>query len=186
MHEEEKFWTVRLDETPLGHLDLFFSAQGLTALEVTNPEDDMDMAIPGLIYSNTEGKPPARVIDWVNDALGALRSFFDNWPTSFSDIPLDLKGTAFQLQVWRELQKIPAGETISYQEMARRLGKPRAARAVGQACGANPIPLIVPCHRVIAANGALGGFSAGLERKRWLLRHEKEVVGEGQGPASGE
>ena len=93
-------------------------------------------------------------------------------PASFKNLPLDLEGSPFHLRVWQELMKIPPGETISYQEMARRLGNPQASRAVGQACGANPIPLIVPCHRVIAKSGALGGFSSGLERKRGLLAHE--------------
>lgn len=87
--------------------------------------------------------------------------------------PLDTdSGTPFQREVWGELQRIPFGKTVSYGELARRVGSPRAARAVGQAVGANPIPILIPCHRVIAANGALGGFSAGLEIKRWLLHHE--------------
>lgn len=179
MPNKEQVWMVRLDETPLGHLDLFFSAQGLTALEIMAAEEDMSLVIPGLIHSDGEEKPPARVIDWINEALGDLRRFFDGAPTSFRDIPLDLKGTAFQLQVWQELRNIPLGETISYQELARRLGKPQAARAVGQACGANPIPLIVPCHRVIAANGSLGGYSSGLTRKKWLLDHEQANKVEG-------
>ena len=87
--------------------------------------------------------------------------------------PLDLdSGTPFQQKVWKELQRIPHGRTVSYGELARRVGAPKAARAVGQAVGANPIPILIPCHRVIRSNGELGGFSAGLEIKRWLLRHE--------------
>ncbi|MEC5341524.1 methylated-DNA--[protein]-cysteine S-methyltransferase [Brenneria populi] len=81
-------------------------------------------------------------------------------------------GTAFQQQVWRELRKIPCGETISYGELAARLGRPAASRAVGMANGSNPISIVVPCHRVIGANGALTGYAGGVHRKQWLLAHE--------------
>jgi O-6-methylguanine DNA methyltransferase len=81
-------------------------------------------------------------------------------------------GTPMQQSVWRELQSIKRGQVITYGELAKRVGKPRAARAVGQACGANPIPLFIPCHRVLAASGGIGGFSGGLAWKEWLLDHE--------------
>jgi O-6-methylguanine DNA methyltransferase len=88
--------------------------------------------------------------------------------------PLDLSaGTAFQQQVWNALMKIPRGETRSYRDIARAAGSPRAARAVGAACGANPIPVLIPCHRVIAARNKLGGFSGGLDWKRRLLWREE-------------
>ena len=93
-------------------------------------------------------------------------------PTDFAALTLDPRGTPFQLRVWQELRRIPWGQTISYGELARRVGNPKASRAVGQANAVNPIPLIIPCHRVIAADGSLGGYSSGLDRKRWLLRHE--------------
>jgi O-6-methylguanine DNA methyltransferase len=84
-----------------------------------------------------------------------------------------LSGTIFQLSVWRELLKIPKGETISYAELAKRLGKPKAYRAVANACGRNPLPVIIPCHRVIASDGGLGGYSAGpVSRKAALLKRE--------------
>ena len=86
--------------------------------------------------------------------------------------PLDLAGTKFQKQVWNALRKIPAGRTKSYGEIARAIGRPRAVRAVGGACGANPVPLLVPCHRVLAADKKLGGFSGGLDWKRRLLVRE--------------
>ena len=81
-------------------------------------------------------------------------------------------GTPFQQQVWQALRTIPPGKTWSYKQLAEAIGRPRAFRAVAQANGANPIPLVIPCHRVIAADGSLGGFSCGLERKVWLLQHE--------------
>lgn len=87
--------------------------------------------------------------------------------------PIDLRaGTVFQQSVWRALQRIPPKKTMSYSEVARVIGRPKATRAVGQACGANPIPVIIPCHRVLAAHGRLGGFSAGLDWKRKLLKRE--------------
>lgn len=90
--------------------------------------------------------------------------------------PLDLtKGTAFQQSVWRALQNIPTGQTRSYGQIAAALGRPTAARAVGSACGANPLPLLIPCHRVLAAGGRLGGFSGGLEWKILLLECERMV-----------
>jgi len=98
---------------------------------------------------------------------GELRQF---------DLPLRLKGTPFQLSVWEQLLKIPYGETRSYLDIARELGNPGAVRAVGAANGANPIVIIVPCHRVINSSGKLGGYGGGLWRKAWLLRHENEML----------
>ncbi|HBS92542.1 MAG TPA: methylated-DNA--[protein]-cysteine methyltransferase [Firmicutes bacterium] len=89
------------------------------------------------------------------------------------DLALDLRGTEFQRSVWKQLQAIPRGQQRSYGQIANTIGKPGAARAVGSACGANPIILIIPCHRVLAADGSLGGFSAGLDLKRRLLAADK-------------
>ncbi len=98
--------------------------------------------------------------------------YFTGEPVRFR-VRLDLRvGTPFQRKVWRVLRTIPHGQTRSYGWVAQRIGAPRAVRAVGAACGANPVPVIVPCHRVIASDGALGGFSGGLARKRALLRLE--------------
>jgi AraC family transcriptional regulator of adaptative response/methylated-DNA-[protein]-cysteine methyltransferase len=89
------------------------------------------------------------------------------------DLPLDLRGTAFQLLVWRYLQQLPYGEVKSYSEVAAELGKPRAARAIASACARNRVALIIPCHRVVRGTGALGGYRWGLERKRVLLDTER-------------
>ena len=86
-------------------------------------------------------------------------------------LPLDLHGTPFQVEVWKEMLRIPAGRTRSYGEVARNIGRPRSFRAVAQACGANPIPVVVPCHRVVASNG-LGGYTGGIDRKIALLKAE--------------
>jgi methylated-DNA-[protein]-cysteine S-methyltransferase len=115
---------------------------------------------------------------WTRDdrALASTRAqlteYFAGERTEF-DLPLAPEGTAFQRRVWTELCAIPYGTTISYGELARRIGQPTAARAVGLANGSNPLPLVVPCHRVIGADGSLTGFGGGIERKRWLLAHEK-------------
>ena len=102
--------------------------------------------------------------------------YFSGKPVTFH-VPLDLTGgTPFQQKVWRVLCSIPYGQTRSYGWVARKLGKPGAARAVGTACGANPIPIIVPCHRVIASDGSLGGYSGGLAWKRRLLRNEGVIL----------
>jgi|SRR5687767_14587209 len=100
-----------------------------------------------------------------------LREYFAGKRQTF-DIPLALRGTEFQLAVWNELLRVPYGDTITYAELAQRIGRPSAIRAVGAANGANPIPVIVPCHRVIGSNGTLTGYGGGIERKQWLLAHE--------------
>lgn len=102
-----------------------------------------------------------------------LREYFAGERTAFDDLPLALDGAQFERRVWRALQDIPYGETASYGEIARHVGQPGAARAVGLANGRNPIAVIVPCHRVIGANGNLVGFGGGLERKRLLLELEQ-------------
>jgi AraC family transcriptional regulator of adaptative response/methylated-DNA-[protein]-cysteine methyltransferase len=88
------------------------------------------------------------------------------------NLPLDIRGTAFQRRVWQELRRIPAGRTASYGEVARRIGRPGSARAVARACASNPLPLAVPCHRVVRSDGAPGGYRCGVERKRALLARE--------------
>ena len=93
------------------------------------------------------------------------------------DLPLALHGTDFQMRVWEQLTRIPYGETISYSQLALRLGDPKLVRAVGLANGRNPVSIIVPCHRVIGADGSLVGYGGGLERKQWLLEHEAVTSG---------
>jgi methylated-DNA-[protein]-cysteine S-methyltransferase len=101
-----------------------------------------------------------------------LRAYFAGDIDALDGIPVDTAGTPFQERVWAELRNIPVGETISYRELAERVGSPHAYRAVGAANGQNPVSLVNPCHRVIAADGTLGGYGGGLDRKAWLLQHE--------------
>ena len=128
------------------------------------------------------GKPVRPEPAWAHSARGPigeavrqLRDYFAGRRTEF-DLPLAPEGTPFQRAVWRQLQDIPYGETISYGELARRVGNPKASRAVGSANGANPIPIVIPCHRVIAASGKLGGFGGGLPVKQALLDLETHTL----------
>jgi len=161
MKKPSKEWIFCLPETPVGPLQLFFTDRGLSALEFAGGQS-----------SPKQEAPPSSVMPFINQARQALADYFHGTATDFATLTLDPRGTPFQLRVWQELRRIPWGQTISYKELARRVGSPKASRAVGQANAVNPLPLIIPCHRVIAADGGLGGYSSGLDRKRWLLRHE--------------
>jgi len=105
--------------------------------------------------------------DLLGRALAAVEA-----PGQPTGLPLDLRGTPFQQRVWAQLRRIPAGSVVTYAELARRVGQPRACRAVAQACGANPVGILVPCHRVVASDGSPGGFGFGVGRKLELLRRE--------------
>jgi methylated-DNA-[protein]-cysteine S-methyltransferase len=131
------------------------------------------------LHTESDNHRPAIRKDWIRDDATApfaevkaqLRAYFEGRLTEF-DLPLAPQGTEFQLRVWRELCGIACGETISYGELARRIGNPNASRAVGMANSRNPIAIIVPCHRVIGADNSLTGYAGGLALKRMLLAHE--------------
>jgi methylated-DNA-[protein]-cysteine S-methyltransferase len=139
-------------------------------------------ALTGL-YMNVQRKKPAKqptpTGDWVQNATQGplpaatrqLKEYFAGTRREF-DLPLNMQGTEFQRRVWGELRKIPFGTTRSYGQLAKRIDNPNGSRAVGLANGRNPIAIIVPCHRVIGADGSLTGFGGGLDRKEWLLTHE--------------
>jgi methylated-DNA-[protein]-cysteine S-methyltransferase len=136
-----------------------------------------------LIAFPEAGKPHEPRAGWtesgadpLSEAVRQLREYFAGKRRDF-DLPLAPEGTTFQRRVWRELQAIPYGETISYGELARRVGNPKASRAVGSANGKNQIPIVIPCHRVIASDGGLGGFGGGLPVKEKLLALEKSAGG---------
>lgn len=149
-------------ETPIG--DLVVSGDDRFVTELL-------LAVPGrkVTVSADRGRQRGPVFD----AARQLDEYFARKRTSF-DLPLSVSGTEFQERVWLTLAEIPYGETISYAELARWVGHPRAFRAVGSANGANPIPVILPCHRVIAADGTLGGYGGGLPTKRALLALESD------------
>jgi methylated-DNA-[protein]-cysteine S-methyltransferase len=146
-----------LHPSPVGDIQLHADAEGrLTGLY--------------LRHDGTGGDGPFRAAREQLDAYfaGELEAF---------DLPLAPHGTAFQLRVWDELSRIPFAETISYKELALRLGDRKLVRAVGLANGRNPLSIVIPCHRVIGADGTLVGYGGGLERKRWLLDHEAVASG---------
>lgn len=152
---------------PLGTLTLVAGAAGLR--EIRFADDDDALATE----ANADAGRPAAILRGAADQLAA---YFAGQRTLF-DLPLDPLGTPFQRAAWDILRAIPYGTTISYAEQARRLGDPRKARAVGGANGRNPLPIVVPCHRVIGSGGALVGFAAGTGSKAWLLEHERAVAG---------
>ncbi|MCK4717630.1 MAG: methylated-DNA--[protein]-cysteine S-methyltransferase [Thermoplasmata archaeon] len=141
---------VSIFDSPTGPIRVTMAGDVLVRLEL-EPEN------PG------EGEPPPRVARELKEYFSGERKAFD--------IPYNMEGTPFQLAVWDALAQIPYGETRTYGEVAKSIGKPGAMRAVGTAAGKNHLPIIIPCHRVVAANG-MGGFSAGLWRKDWLLTLE--------------
>lgn len=132
----------------------------------------VSVEFPGRPMSSEHVETPTGVLA---DAVRQLDEYFAGIRTEFV-VPIDVDGTDFQRDAWSVLTHIPHGETISYGEQATRMGRPTAVRAVGAANGRNPVPVIVPCHRVIGANGSLTGFAGGLEVKTWLLEHERRVA----------
>ena len=147
-------------ETPIGRIML--AGDGRSLQYVGLPEARRPMTIPaGWV------REPSRLAE----SARQFSAYFSGDLMDF-DLPLDATGTAFQKQVWKALVEIPYGTTISYAELARRIDNPKASRAVGLANGANPLAIVVPCHRVIGANGSMTGYGGGLSAKRFLLDHE--------------
>lgn len=146
--------------SPVGMLRLGASEKGLLSIDVGK-----STMSPMTTAKNADAQ---RVLA---TARKQLAEYFAGKRQQF-DIPLDLHGTVFQIKAWKELGRIPFGQTISYGQQARNVGNPKAFRAVGSANGKNPIPIIVPCHRVVAADGSLGGYSLGLKMKKQLLALE--------------
>lgn len=155
-------------ESPIGRILFASNGEGICALDYAGYESRME----GLLtrrFSTFEfrrGSDPYQL-------KRCLRSYFEGELFALDDTPVSMGGTAFQEQVWKSLREIPAGHTRTYGELAARLGRAQAARAVGHANSLNPVAIIVPCHRVIGASAALTGYAGGLARKEWLLRHEK-------------
>lgn len=144
---------VRRAETPIGALTLASDGEALCAVEFGGDSLRMD-AVPVLLQAERE-----------------LAEYFAGRRKAFS-VPLCMRGTAFQMEIWRALACIPYGETLSYGELAARIGRPKASRAVGMANHNNPLPIFVPCHRVVGADGRLTGYAGGLEIKKFLLELE--------------
>ena len=168
MTMQETIYYTRLN-SPWGSLFLAGTDKGICACRFTNGKDAAEQ-VSAMRKKNSQAlirkdKAP------LAPALELLQRYFSGEPEPLI-YPLDLRGSGFQLRVWSALREIPRGKVATYGEIAARIGRPLAARAVGQACGSNRVVLFVPCHRVVAAQGKLGGFGGGLELKKALLRHE--------------
>lgn len=142
-------------ESPIGWLQIIGTNEGIERIDVVERVEDQN----------------EKVAEPLMQSLEELEQYFQKKRTSFS-MPLKLVGTPFQLRVWEALQTIPYGQTVSYADIAKQIGQPKAVRAVGNAVGNNPITIVVPCHRVVRTGGGLGGYAWGIERKKWLLAHE--------------
>jgi methylated-DNA-[protein]-cysteine S-methyltransferase len=151
-------------KSPIGDLVLISNGEALTGLVMNMHKDE--------VAGSQDWKRDDRLLAPVRKQL---EEYFAGERMEF-DVPLEVEGTEFQKRAWAELRRIPYGETISYSEQARRMGKPAAVRAVGSANGRNMISIIIPCHRVIGADGSLAGFGGGIERKRALLELEARVL----------
>jgi len=158
-------------ETRLGQMIAIGDEQHLLLLEFAQPQR-LERMIPWLRRKTGAALVPGSTAP-LRNIEAELRAYFAGERRAFST-PIRPIGSPFQMEVWRTLQTIPYGETVTYAELAAHVGQPAAVRAVGSANGANPLAIIVPCHRVIGANGDLTGYGGGLARKRWLLDHEQE------------
>jgi O-6-methylguanine DNA methyltransferase len=154
-------------ETPIGTLTMAATPDGLCAVTFEG-----DAAEIRHWLARRFGEFELRPVAALPKITAPLKAYFQGDLTALDRIPVDGGGTEFQREVWRRLRKIPAGATMAYGELAQAIRRPAATRAVAAANAHNPVPIVVPCHRVIAANGSLWGYGGGLDRKRWLLRHE--------------
>ncbi|MGH7056592.1 MAG: methylated-DNA--[protein]-cysteine S-methyltransferase [Acetobacteraceae bacterium] len=153
--------------SPIGTILLVSDADALRALEFADHEDRLHTALRRYCGGSAlvAGRAPA-------DAARRIQSYFDGDLSALDAIPVRMDGTAFQRRVWAALRSIRPGTTVSYSKLAASIGAPTSIRAVGAANGANPVSIVVPCHRVIGAGGSLTGYGGGLPRKAWLIRHE--------------
>lgn len=141
-------------DSPIGLVEIGGTPEGITSLLFVE-----------------ERRPEITTNEMCEEAARQISEYFAGTRQEF-DLPVQLSGTEFQRQVWQELRSIPFGQTVSYGDLARAIGKPSAVRAVGAANGDNPVSIVVPCHRVIGSDGGLTGYGGGLPRKQWLLKHE--------------
>ena len=157
-----------LVNSPLGRLLVGATERGVCAVMLGKPDAELVRELAHDFPRAELRKDPQGVGAWARGVVERIRAL-----PSAAEVPLDIRGTAFQRRVWEELQRIPAGQTRTYSEIARRIGRPESVRAVARACATNSISVVVPCHRVVGKNGSLTGYRWGLERKRALLEAER-------------
>ena len=173
MHAKHQPISLLIDRiaTPLGEFALVADEAGrLHAAEWTDCTDRMERSLRILYSAGGYALNNARNPGGLS---AAIRAYFAGDIGAIDALPVADRGTPFQRAVWRALRKVPAGKTMTYRDLARRIGKPAAIRAVGAANGANPISVVVPCHRLVGADGSLTGYGGGIRRKQWLLDHER-------------
>ena len=154
-------------DSPVGELLIVSDGMNLCAVEFEGGEERLKT----YLYKRY-GDFALQQVDDPQGFSSRIRAYFAGNAHALDAIPVETGGTDFQRRVWKALRDIPSGSTTSYGELAKKIGKPGASRAVGLANGTNPIPIVLPCHRVIGADGSLTGYGGGLDRKRWLLEHE--------------
>ncbi|HZQ52487.1 MAG TPA: methylated-DNA--[protein]-cysteine S-methyltransferase [Bryobacteraceae bacterium] len=177
MREIAEFFMERIS-TPIGEALILADVDGhLRAFDWTEHEERMRRLLQ-LQYG--EARFRLRPAQNPNGLANAIERYFAGELRAIDSLPVQTAGTPFQQKVWRALRRVPCGATISYATLAQRIGQPTAVRAVGLANGSNPVGVVVPCHRVIGSNGSLTGYGGGIERKRWLLEHERKF-GEHEG-----
>lgn len=159
-----------LTDCPLGRLLVAATSLGISAVSIADTDEELEATLLDEYPNATLYRDDDGLGRWVEIILDYLQG--QPLPT---DLSLDIRATAFQRRVWDELRRIPNGETRSYSEVAQAIGNPKAVRAVANACATNPVPLVVPCHRVIRSDGTLGGYGLGLDRKRTLLDQERRT-----------
>jgi len=168
----DKVFRLLMDriDTPLGELLIVADQDGnLRSTAWTDYETHLRATLELHYGKNGFTIEPRRNPGGLSEAIAR---YFAGELTAIDALPVETAGTSFQREVWHALREIPCGTTISYATLARRIGRPNAVRAVGLANGSNPVGIVVPCHRVIGSDGSLTGYGGGIERKRWLLRHE--------------
>ena len=147
--------------SPVGWLELSATDKGISEISFKNSEP--------------EPYPTGHLHSILSETIRQLEGYFTNKQTQFT-IPLDLHGSDFEVEVWNQLPTIPFGQTVTYGDFSKRLNNPKAIRAIGSTIGRNPVVIIVPCHRIIGANGRMVGFGGGIWRKEWLLKHEGAIL----------
>ena len=167
MQSDVPFFSRGTFKAPFGVLTVVGSDLGIRYVMVNN--DAHPKPLERLHISDTE------IHDSVNDAVTQLQEYCDGSRRDF-DLPLDLQGTEFQVAAWRALADIPYGHTASYGQQAASIGRPKAVRAIGGANGRNPVAIVLPCHRIVGADGSLTGFGGGIAVKKWLLDHEQSML----------
>lgn len=153
--------------SPFGRLLVAYTERGVCSVALGDDDAALERTFRGHFSAAEVHRAGETIHEWISSIVASLEGGMS------ASVPIDARGTAFQLRVWKALQRIPRGTTLSYSEVARRIGRPTAVRAVARACAMNPVALVVPCHRVVREDGGLGGYRWGMERKQAILDHER-------------